>query len=187
MVFASDTAASLRSAVELVNSAEPPVTLTTVAELDAFFARHAYTGRHDGTADELRDVLALRPRLRALLLADRDTAAGLVNEMLAEARAVPRLVRHPPEDWHVHAVPDDAPLATRILVETATAMIDVVREDEHSRLAVCADDGCGGVVLDLSRNRSRRYCSTTCSNRNAQAAHRARQADRAQAGEPVTA
>lgn len=182
MVFASDTAEALRSAVELVNAGEPPVTLTTVAELDAFFTRHGYTGRHDGTATELRDVLALRPRLRELLLAGRDDAAGLVNDMLAEARAVPRLVRHPREDWHIHAVPDDAPLATRILVETAMAMIDVVRDDELSRLAVCADDDCAGVVLDLSRNRSRRYCSTTCSNRNAQAAHRARQA-----AQPATA
>jgi predicted RNA-binding Zn ribbon-like protein len=41
---------------------------------------------------------------------------------------------------------------------------------------VCADDDCEGVVLDLSRNRSRRFCSTTCGNRNAVAAYRARQA-----------
>ncbi|MFI9487427.1 CGNR zinc finger domain-containing protein [Promicromonospora sp. NPDC052451] len=184
MVFAHDTEESLQAAVALVNAAEPPVTLTTVADLDAFFTRHGYTGRHDGTEAELRDVLALQPRLRELLLADRDVAAGLVNDMLADAGAVPRLVRHPPEDWHVHAVPADAPLATRVLVETAMAMIDVVREDEHSRLAVCADDDCAGIVLDLSRNRSRRYCSTTCGNRNAQAAHRARQADRA--GQPAT-
>jgi predicted RNA-binding Zn ribbon-like protein len=54
------------------------------------------------------------------------------------------------------------------------AMVDVIRADEHSRFGVCADDGCEGVVLDLSRNRSRRYCSTTCANRNAVAAYRAR-------------
>ena len=39
------------------------------------------------------------------------------------------------------------------------AMVDVVRSDEMSRLAACADVGCVGVVLDLSRNRSRRFCS----------------------------
>ena len=55
------------------------------------------------------------------------------------------------------------------------AMIDVIRPDEMSRLAVCADDTCEGVVLDLSRNRSRRFCSTTCGNRNAVAVYRARQ------------
>ena len=89
---------------------------------------------------------------------------------------MPQLVRHDDWDWHLHAVADDAPLATRIAVETAMAMIDVIRADEMSRLGVCADDDCGGIVLDLSRNRSRRFCSTTCGNRNAVAAYRARQA-----------
>ncbi len=36
-----------------------------------------------------------------------------------------------------------------------------------------------GIVLDLSRNRSKRFCSTTCGNRNAVAAYRARQAGEA--------
>jgi predicted RNA-binding Zn ribbon-like protein len=63
-----------------------------------------------------------------------------------------------------------------VVVETAMSMIDVIRADEMSRLGVCADDACDGVVLDLSRNRSRRFCSTACGNRNAVAAYRARRA-----------
>jgi predicted RNA-binding Zn ribbon-like protein len=59
-------------------------------------------------------------------------------------------------------------------VEAAMAMIDVIRTDEMSRLDVCADADCQGLVLDLSRNRSRRFCSTTCGNRAAVAAYRAR-------------
>ena len=55
------------------------------------------------------------------------------------------------------------------------AMVDVIRADEMSRLDRCASDDCDDVVLDLSRNRSRRYCSTTCGNREAVAAYRARQ------------
>jgi predicted RNA-binding Zn ribbon-like protein len=69
----------------------------------------------------------------------------------------------------------DAPVATRVAVETAMAMVDLIRSDEMSRLGVCADPDCDGVVLDLSRNRSRRFCSTTCGNRAAVAAYRARQ------------
>jgi predicted RNA-binding Zn ribbon-like protein len=174
MPLAHDAEEALRAAVALVNTGEPPETLETVADLDAFFAAHAYTGRHDRTAAELAQVRALRPRLRTLLLAERDTAAELVNTLLAEARATPRLVRHPGEDWHIHATADEEPFATRVAVETAMAMTDVIRADEHSRLGVCADDRCEGLVLDLSRNRSRRYCSTACTNRNAQAALRAR-------------
>lgn len=176
MVFAHDTEEALLAAVALVNTAEPPETMTAVAELDALFERFGYTGRHDRTRAELAEVRSLRPRLRALLLAERDQAVDHVNEILRESRALPQLVRHEPLDWHIHAVPTDAPLATRIAVETAMAMIDVIRADEHARLGVCADEECNGVVLDLSRNRSKRFCSVACGNRNAVAAYRARQA-----------
>jgi predicted RNA-binding Zn ribbon-like protein len=175
MLFAPDTAEALEAAVILANSALEPDTLTTVEDLSAFYEGQGYSGSHRGDRAELDAVRAVRTRLRVLLLADRDGAVGQVNEILADARAVPRLVRHDKLDWHIHAVDDDAPLAERVLVETAMAMIDVVRADEMGRLGVCAADDCDGLVLDLSRNRSRRYCSTTCGNREAVAAYRARQ------------
>jgi len=175
VVFAHDTEIALQAAVTLANSGLDTDTLTTVADLDLFWDTNDYTGRHDRTRTELDAVRALRPRLRALLTADRDEAVELVNAMLSEARAVPRLVRHDRLDWHIHATEQDEPFDRRILVETAMAMIDVIRADEMSRLAVCADHTCDAVVLDLSRNRSRRFCSTTCGNRNAVAAYRARQ------------
>jgi len=174
VLFAHDTEWALRAAVELVNSGEEPDTLTSVDQLDAWYARHGYTGRHDGDEAELAAVRALRPVLHDLLTGGRDAAAERVNAMLAEARALPQLVRHDELDWHIHAISSDAPLDRRLVVETAMAMVDVIRADELSRLSVCADDRCEGLVLDLSRNRSRRFCSTACSNRSAVAAYRAR-------------
>jgi predicted RNA-binding Zn ribbon-like protein len=167
---------SLLAAVTLVNSDGALDELEGIEELDAFYAEHEYTGRRDGDRAELDAVRRLRPRLRALLTSDRDGAVTLVNEMLAEANALPQLVRHDHWDWHLHAVDPQAPLATRITVETAMAMIDVIRADELSRLGSCADETCDGIVLDLSRNRSKRFCGTTCGNRNAVAAYRARRA-----------
>ena len=174
MVFAHDTELALQAAVVLANTALEPETLHTPEDFTAIWAEFGYTGRHDADDAELESIRALRPRLRQLLTSSREDAVQIVNEMLAEAQATPQLVRHDPFDWHIHAVPLDAPLATRIAVETAMAMVDVIRADEMSRLGVCADDDCDGLVLDLSRNRSRRYCSTTCGNRNAVAAYRAR-------------
>ena len=175
MLFAHDTEASLRAAVALVNTAEEPDTLTEISELDAWYDdEHGFTGRRDGDAAELNALRALRPVLRELLTAERDAAAALVNTLLAEAEAMPQLRRHDGLDWHIHAAPADAPLERRVAVELAMAMIDVIRADELSRLSVCADTRCEGLVLDLSRNRSRRFCSTTCANRNAVAAYRAR-------------
>ncbi|OZE90016.1 RNA-binding protein [Rhodococcoides fascians] len=176
MLFAHDAELSLLSAVALVNSAEDPDTLTTREELAQFFTEQGYSGRFDGDDAELEAVRALRPTLRSLLTSSRDDAVLEVNRLLAESSALPRLVRHDTLDWHIHAVADDSPLATRIVVETAMAMIDVIRADELSRFDVCADPDCNGLVLDLSRNRSRRFCSTTCGNRAAVAAYRARKA-----------
>jgi predicted RNA-binding Zn ribbon-like protein len=174
VVFAHDTELSLQAAAALVNSGESPDTLTSVADLDAYFERFGYTGRHDRDRAELDAVRRLRPRLRTLLTAERDDAVEMVNGVLADARAVPRLVRHAGFDWHLHVVDPEAPLDERIAVETAMAMIDVIRTDEMSRLGVCAQDDCEGIVLDLSRNRSKIFCGTACSNRAAVAAYRAR-------------
>jgi predicted RNA-binding Zn ribbon-like protein len=174
VVFAHDTTAALQAAVALVNSAVPPDTLTTQDDLDAFFAAHDYSGARTHDAAELDAVRALRAPLRTLLTSDRDEAARIVNRILAERHAVPALVRHDGWDYHLHALASDAPLADRIAVETAMAMIDLIRADELSRLSVCAGPSCAGIVLDLSRNRSRRFCSTACGNRVAVAAYRAR-------------
>ncbi|WP_299927703.1 CGNR zinc finger domain-containing protein [uncultured Nocardioides sp.] len=176
MLFTDDTDAALQAAVALVNSTdEPGQPLGSVDDLSAFLASWPYTGRHDATPAELESVRRLRPALRALLLAERDEAAAIVNDMLARARALPQLQRHHHWDWHLHAVDPDRPLDERVVVETAMAMVDVIRSGEMSRLDTCAADDCDDVVLDLSRNRSRRYCSTTCGNREAVAAYRARQ------------
>src|SRR5919112_4749905 len=119
---------ALQAAVALVNTAEPPDTLTDVAELDAWFTEWAYTGRRDGDEAELAAVRGIRPVLRALFVSERDDAAARVNAMLAEAGALPQLVRHEPFDWHLHAVGPDSPLAIRVVVEAAMAMVDVVSQ-----------------------------------------------------------
>ncbi len=161
---------------DLVNSAGPPETLGTLDALDEFLATHNFSGsrRHDEA--ELRAVHDLRPRLRALLSADRDEAVELANRILADAQALPQLVRHDGWDWHLHVVDASRPLTTRIAVEAAMAMVDVIRADELGRISTCERTGCSGIVVDLSRNRSRRYCSLGCGNRAAVAAYRARRA-----------
>ena len=176
MIFTDDTQEGLRAAVWLVNSAEDPDTLVDLDDERAFLREFPYTGRLDRDEDELVSLRRLRPRLRSMLLAPRDEMAELVNAALAESRLTPRLLRHDGVDWHLHAVADEHPLAERVLIETAMALIDVIRAEEGSRLSVCADDTCLAIALDLSRNRSKRYCSTTCANRNAVAAYRARRA-----------
>ncbi|MGN0064949.1 MAG: CGNR zinc finger domain-containing protein [Nocardioides sp.] len=176
MPFAHDTEVALLSCVALVNDAEEQQgPLGSPDGLAEYVRRWEYTGQHTGTLAELEEVRAIAPRLRTLLTAPRDEAAELVNEILAEMQALPQLRRHDTWDWHLHAIDPSRALADRIAVETAMAMVDVVRADETSRIAVCDAAGCEDLLLDLSRNRSRRYCSATCGNREAVAAYRARQ------------
>jgi predicted RNA-binding Zn ribbon-like protein len=59
-------------------------------------------------------------------------------------------------------------------VEAAMALVDVIRSDETDRLRTCAADDCDDVLIDLSKNRSKRFCGVTCGNRANMAAYRAR-------------
>ena len=63
-------------------------------------------------------------------------------------------MRHDELDWHMHATEPGSPLAERIRVEAALALIDVIRMNEMGRLRICEADDCEGLVLDLSRNAS---------------------------------
>ena len=180
MLFAHDTEVALRGAAALVNTAANLPTdtddLPTVEDLERFVAEWGWTGSRAHDRAELEEVRALRPRLRQFWTLDTEGAVALVNELLAEARALPQLVRHGEWTWHLHATPAQAPLATRMAVEAAMAMVDVIRADEFERLRTCAGDNCEDAVVDLSKNRSKRYCDGGCGNRAHVAAYRRRRA-----------
>ena len=176
MLFAHDTEVALNGAAALVNTAHGAERLPDLAALDAFVDGWGWTGARTHDAAELAGVRALRPRLEALWQVDEDTAVRLVNGLLAEFRALPQLVRHGDWDYHLHATDQQAPLAARMAVEAAMAFTDVLRMKESDRLRTCAAADCGDVMVDLSKNRSRRFCVLTCANRTNVAAYRARRA-----------
>ena len=114
MFFTHDTEAALRFVAALADTTPEASDsgddeLTTPEQLDAILDAWKYSGRRDGNAQELDEVRGARARLRDLWLLDRDDAAAAVNDLLAEARALPRLVRHDDIDWHIHATELDAP------------------------------------------------------------------------------
>jgi predicted RNA-binding Zn ribbon-like protein len=172
MLFAHDTEVALAGTAALVNTE-----LADLDALDRFVEEWGWTGSRTRDARELREVQALRPELRELWLEpDDEQVVERVNHLLRDAKALPQLVRHDEWDWHLHATDPSAPLAVRMAVETAMAFVDLIRTGELGRREVCDADTCDDVYIDLSRNRSRRYCSVTCGNREAVAAYRARKA-----------
>jgi predicted RNA-binding Zn ribbon-like protein len=178
VLFAHDTEVALTAAAALVNTGRGTEQLPDGAALDHFVAAWEWTGERTHDRAELDAVRRLRPRLERLWEMSEDDAADLVNTLLREASALPRLVKHDGWDYHLHATPPDAPLADRMAVEAAMAFADVIRSRQLERLRLCAADDCSNVHIDLSKNRSRRFCSTSCANRTNVAAYRTRQAGR---------
>jgi predicted RNA-binding Zn ribbon-like protein len=180
LLFAHDTEMGLAAVADLVNTGRGRTDqLPDIAALDRFIDSWQWTGRRTHDQAELTAVRALRSRLERLWDATEDEAADLVNTLLREGRALPQLVKHGGWDYHLHATPPDAPLAGRMAVDAAMAFADVIRSQQLDRLRPCAAADCDNVHVDLSRNRSRRFCGTSCANRTNVAAYRTRQAARA--------
>lgn len=182
MQFAPDTIEALAFAVELVNtgsgaSRSGSDELSTPAMLTDLLTVHGYAGRFDRDDRELAEVVETRSLIRDVWTHSRDDAVPVVNRMLRDASALPYLVRHDGWDWHLHATEPAAPLAERIRVEVALALVDIIRSAEWERLRVCEAHDCTGIFIDLSRNSSKRFCSVRCGNRVNMIEFRARAAE----------
>ncbi|MBC7725826.1 MAG: CGNR zinc finger domain-containing protein [Burkholderiaceae bacterium] len=181
MQFAHDTDEALDFAVDLANtvagaSRSGEDELATVGQLSAMIGAYPFSGRIDGDDAELHDVRLARAAVRRVWTLDRDAAVVEVNALLEQAKALPYLTRHDGSDWHLHATSAEAPLGERMRVEAAMALMDVIRMDEMRRLRVCEATDCTGLVLDLSRNGSKRFCSARCGSRMNMIAFRERKA-----------
>jgi predicted RNA-binding Zn ribbon-like protein len=178
-MFAHDTEVCLLTTAALINtSVRGTDSLTDQRALVAFLDVHKFSGRRDGTDAELVAVRDMRPMLRELWnVEDTPAVVGVVNDMLASAQARPFLTDHDGWPWHLHLTPPEAPLVDRIAAEAALGVADLIRAGELTRLGRCAAPDCDAVLVDLTRNRSRRFCDTgNCGNRQHVAAYRARRA-----------
>ncbi len=127
-----------------------------------------------GDAD-LDPVRRLRASLREVFSApEPDAAARLLNQILAENVAIPRISTHGGAS-HLHFEPLEPSFAQWLAVVTAMGLTTVLCDHGLERFGLCASDACDDAFIDTSRNRSRRHCSTTCSTRENVAAYRRRQ------------
>ena len=182
MIFAHDTETALVAAAALVNTG-PAAShtgddeLVRTDQLVSYLDEHGFTGVRAGTPPELDIVRALRSRLRRSGVPIVTRGSAWSTRCCRDGDALPQLVRHDGWDWHLHATEATAPLAIRLRVEAAMAFVDVIRSGEDERIRICAADDCDAVLVDLSRNRSKRYCDVgNCGNRMNVNAYRARRA-----------
>jgi len=167
-------------AVELVNTwdelEEPPELLRDVGVLQRVLQRHGFESEAQlATERDLEGARKLRDHLRAAFeVDDAETAVAFLNQILRGSEAKPQLERDGHE-WRLHWV--GTPLAV-LASTTAISLLEAIRDDGWERFGTCAAAPCCCVFVDRSRNRSRRYCSTLCADRVAQAAYRRRHAAR---------
>ncbi|MBT2379390.1 hypothetical protein AMK21_26235 [Streptomyces sp. CB00316] len=192
MLIPHDTRIALDTVVDLVNTApesEPPEDGPTdglvdgpedgLADLPALYAfaeRHHISGVGTLGEKDLEAVRAVRSRFAEVFAApDARSAADLVNRLVAAAGTTPQLTDHDGYDWHVHYFAPDASLSDHLAADCGMALAFIIVAGEQERLRRCEAPDCGRAFVDLSRNRSRRYCSSrTCGNRLHVAAYRAR-------------
>ncbi len=180
MLFSHDVEHALACVVDLVNSAS---TGSTAENLDDLEALSAFVTRHDVsevgrlTQADLDAVRDLRAAIRPVFdCADDAEAAWLVNALVSGSSVTPRLTDHDGYDFHVHYFSPGASLAEHLAVDCGMALAQVIAAGERERLRECDAPDCDQVLVDLSRNRSKRYCDArTCGNRLHVAAYRERQ------------
>ena len=180
MLFSHDTEHSLACAVDLVNSAplgSNEEGLRDLAALREFVVRHDVSEVGRLSAADLETVQQLRETIRAVFSApDEATAAAVVNTLVSQAGVTPRLTDHDGYDWHIHYFTPGASLADHLAIDCGMALAHVIAAGETERLRQCGAPDCEQVLVDLSRNRSKRYCDArTCGNRLHVAAYRERQ------------
>jgi predicted RNA-binding Zn ribbon-like protein len=181
MIFTHDTELTLRAACVLVNTDRVDgERLADQAALDEYLDSFGWTGRRDHDNTELESVIRLRERLGNIWAAadDEEAAVAQVNALLSDTKAQPWLTRHAEmPEWHLHLASVHDPLWQRMGAELAMALADIIRAGELRRLKICAASDCEAVLVDLSRNRSGKFCDTgNCGNRQHVAAYRERRA-----------
>jgi hypothetical protein len=185
VLITHDTRCALDTVVDLVNTVPEDESaldgLPDVTALEEFVGTHEISDVGVLSELDLSAVRKIRGRFAAVFAApDARAAAGLINDLVAAAGTTPRLTDHDGYDWHIHYFAPGASVADHLAADCGMALAFFVVAGEQERLRRCEAPDCRRAFVDLSRNRSRRYCdSRTCGNRLHVAAYRARRKEAA--------
>jgi len=173
----------VHTAVDLVNSLDVVSgedKLATPLDVAVFIKSHDGEWSRPGwkpSERDLHETRALRARLRQVFeSSDEAGAADVLNDLLSDVDAVPRVSVHGPGP-HLHFESEGGSPWRYLGAITAMGLSVALIEGGFERFGICQSSTCGDVFVDTTRNRSRLHCSDTCTTRENVAAHRARQRD----------
>ncbi|MEX1092437.1 MAG: CGNR zinc finger domain-containing protein [Acidimicrobiia bacterium] len=167
-------------AVDLVNSLDPisgKEKLETPEDISALVGDR--TAGWEGaelspTERDLKEIRSVRKQLRAVFdAADETEAAGILNGLLGEVGAMPRISVHAIGP-HLHFEATGESVARWLGAVTAMGLTTALIEGGFERFGTCDSKTCADAYVDTSRNRSRRNCSEKCTTRENVAAYRSR-------------
>jgi predicted RNA-binding Zn ribbon-like protein len=172
---------SIALAVELANSWDPdtyfsdPGLRQGLDDLRGLLRRHDDPRASSIRQRDLDDAHVLRANLRRAFEArDERRAVDALNYVIKESNASPQLERTR-ERWEYAFHSSDSDPVSELAMKAGLALLDVIRTMGWERLGLCSAPPCLSVYVDLSKNRSRKYCSQNCADRMNQAAYRRRQ------------
>ena len=175
----SQHATSVALGVEIVNSwntlDSDPERLQSIDDLRGLLRRHGEPSLAGALRRrDLDDARSLRTNLRRAFEApDELRAVDALNYVIRGSDAKLQLDGSAGAwDYAFHS-PSSDPIS-ELAMRTGLALLDVIRTRGWERLGLCAATPCIAVYVDLSKNRSRKYCSQLCADRMNQAAYRRR-------------
>jgi predicted RNA-binding Zn ribbon-like protein len=179
VLFSHDTEHALVTLVDLVNTSPSSGSEELLGDLEAlktWVKAQDISGLGVLADADLHAVRRLRGWIRPVFSSpDDETSARLVNDLISRAAVTPRLTDHDGYAWHVHYFAEGASLVDHLAIDGGMALAQVIASGERERLRLCDAPDCEQALVDLSRNRSKRYCDArTCGNRLHVAAYRSR-------------
>lgn len=168
---ALDTAIDLANSLDVVSGEEY---LTNADAVGGWLQGRGIETPRPPTERDMRGLRRLRAQVRIVMEGSEEEAEEALDRIVADASVRPR-VTFSKGEWRLSHVPGADGLVDRVAAIAVTGLAAALSESGRERFGVCSKEGCRDVYLDTSKNRSRRYCSDSCSNRANVAAFRARQ------------
>lgn len=148
--------------------------MTDVPTLRLFLEGHGISPPQELSRGDLEHIARTRDRLKEVFFApDASASADILNSILADEGATPRL-QGDGDGFRIEHASRDHGIARYVAITAAMGLAHMVVASGRSRFGVCSADDCRDVFVDTSRNKSRRYCTDSCSSRSNVAAFRAR-------------
>jgi predicted RNA-binding Zn ribbon-like protein len=167
-------------AVRLVNTAslghEGGDLLTSMDGLRSLVSDREHLS-HSISRSDLDALRMVRDEFRGFFVAcsqgNGADAAARLNELLIQFPVHPQLSGHDGQSWHVHYT-ESGSMSDKYAAGAAMGIAVRLAELGIERFGVCQATPCLGVFMDVSANRTRRYCSERCASRANVIAYRAR-------------